>query len=86
MIRYTGLLTGETDLVDFAERNGTRVLARAYQESAGAWASGAKAGGELDLDKSWWIYAELDRFAATLALKPNGTGRISATHLRLLVY
>lgn len=53
MIRYTGLLTGETDLVDFAERNGTRVLARAYQESAGAWASGAKAGGELDLDKSW---------------------------------
>ena len=60
MIRFTGLLTGERDLVDFAEKNGPQVLARAFQEGEEAWASGVKTGGVLDLDKSWWIYAELN--------------------------
>lgn len=75
MIRYTGLLTGEQDLVDFAETNGPRVLARAYQPSNGSWASGVKASGTLDLDKSWWIYAELDQFAATMALNGKDTAK-----------
>lgn len=75
MIRYTGLLTGETELVEFAEKNGPRVLQRAYQASNGSWASGVKVGGELDLDKSWWIYAELDQFAATMALNGKDTSQ-----------
>lgn len=68
MIRFTGILTGDRELVQFAEENGPKVLARAYQAESGSWASGVKAGGELDLNKSWWIYAELDQFAATMAL------------------
>jgi mannose/cellobiose epimerase-like protein (N-acyl-D-glucosamine 2-epimerase family) len=69
MIRWTGILTGNPGFVDFAERNGRRVLERAYQSPSGSWASGVKAGGQLDLDKSWWIYAELDQFAATLSIQ-----------------
>lgn len=75
MIRYTGLLTGETDLVEFSEINGPKVLARAYQATSGAWASGVKKAGQLDLDKSWWIYAELDQFAATLAINNQDTAK-----------
>jgi hypothetical protein len=68
MIRFTGRLTGDAGLVEFAERNGRRVLERAYLAESGSWASGVKAGGALDIDKSWWIYAELDQFAASLAM------------------
>lgn len=75
MIRYTGLLNNEPDLVAFAEENGAKVLARAFQRDNGSWASGVKQGGELDLDKSWWIYAELDQFAATLALNDKDTAK-----------
>ncbi|MCX6611739.1 MAG: hypothetical protein NTW74_12915, partial [Acidobacteria bacterium] len=61
--------------VDFAETNGPKVLASAFQQSNGAWASGVKQGGELDLDKSWWIYAELDQFAATMAINNKDTAK-----------
>ena len=67
MIRWTGVLTGNPEFVEFAESGGRRVLERAYRN--GSWASGVKAGGALDLDKSWWIYAELDQFAATLSIQ-----------------
>jgi mannose/cellobiose epimerase-like protein (N-acyl-D-glucosamine 2-epimerase family) len=69
MIRWTGILTSNPEFVWFAETNGRRVLERAFLESNGSWASGVKAGGAIDLDKSWWIFAELDQFAATLSLQ-----------------
>jgi len=68
MIRMTGLLAGDTELVKFAETNGRRVLERAYLADKGTWAGGLKKGGGLDYDQSWWVYAELDQFSATLAL------------------
>lgn len=68
MIRFTGLLTGESDLVRFAEDNGRRVLDRAYLEESGSWAQAPLDGGQLDIDKTWWIYCELDQFAGTLAM------------------
>ena len=68
MIRFAGLLSGERDLVEFAERNGPRVLERAWIESSGSWAQEVLKGGVINPDKSWWIYAELDQFAATMAL------------------
>lgn len=68
MIRNTGLLTGDQDLVKFAEDNGRRVLERAYLENSGSWASAPLAGGRTDVNKSWWIYAELDQFAGSLAM------------------
>lgn len=68
MIRLAGLITGDRQLVRFAETNGPKVLERAYLAEWGTWASGVKAGGELDLNKSWWIFCELDQFAATLGM------------------
>ncbi|MCG2673362.1 hypothetical protein ACFPFP_41740 [Bradyrhizobium sp. GCM10023182] len=68
MIRFTGLLTGHQDLVQFAEDNARALLGRAYLEDCGCWAGGLLAGGNLDLDKPWWVYAELDQLAGTMAL------------------
>jgi hypothetical protein len=68
MIRWTGLLTGHTELVDFSQGNAQALLARAYIPDCGCWAGGILPGGALDLDKPWWTYAELDQLAGTLAL------------------
>jgi hypothetical protein len=68
MIRWTGLLTGDSDLIAFGEDNGRRLLERAYIPDNGSWAEGLLVGGATDIDKSWWIYAELDQLAGTLAL------------------
>jgi mannose/cellobiose epimerase-like protein (N-acyl-D-glucosamine 2-epimerase family) len=69
MIRNTGLMIGDQELIDFAETKGRKVLDRAYQAESGSWASGPLKGGTLDLDKSWWIYCELDQFSGTLAMR-----------------
>jgi mannose/cellobiose epimerase-like protein (N-acyl-D-glucosamine 2-epimerase family) len=71
MIRWTGLLTDHTDLVDFAQDNAEALLARAYITDCGCWAGGVQPGGILDLDKHWWMYAELDQLAGTLALNDS---------------
>jgi mannose/cellobiose epimerase-like protein (N-acyl-D-glucosamine 2-epimerase family) len=68
MIRFTGLLTGRAELVDFAQDNAQVLLARAYLADCGCWADGVLPGGNLDVNKSWWVYAELDQLAGTLAL------------------
>jgi mannose/cellobiose epimerase-like protein (N-acyl-D-glucosamine 2-epimerase family) len=81
MIRMAGQLSGAQDLVDFVETNAPRVLERAYLQSNGSWASGVQAGGALNIDKSWWIYCELDQFAASLALaKPEAARYLPATY------
>jgi mannose/cellobiose epimerase-like protein (N-acyl-D-glucosamine 2-epimerase family) len=69
MIRWTGLITGSADLVAFAEDNARVLLPRAYLDDCGCWADGILRGGALDVDKSWWIFAELDQLAGTLALR-----------------
>lgn len=69
MIRWTGLMTGRDDLVAFAEDNARTLFPRAYIKENGSWAQGLLKGGVLDIDKSWWIYAELDQYAGTLALR-----------------
>jgi mannose/cellobiose epimerase-like protein (N-acyl-D-glucosamine 2-epimerase family) len=68
MTRMTGLLSGDEAMVRWAEEKGKALLERAYQPGCGCWAGGVKAGGALDLDKSWWVYAELDQFAASVAM------------------
>jgi hypothetical protein len=69
MIRWTGLITGSADLVAFAENNARVLFPRAYLDDCGCWAEGILRGGALDVDKSWWIFAELDQLAGTLALR-----------------
>jgi hypothetical protein len=68
MIRRAGLVTGQNDLVSFAEENARILLSRAYLEDCGCWAGGYQRGGGLDKIKFWWVYAELDQLAGTLAL------------------
>jgi len=68
MIQFTGLLTGRTELVDFVQDNAQALLARAYLADCGCWAGGILAGRTLDLNKVWWVYAELNQLAGTLAL------------------
>lgn len=69
MIRFAGLITGANNLVTFAQDNARALLARAYLQDCGCWAGGIQPGGNLDLNKVWWTYAELDQLAGTLALR-----------------
>ncbi len=69
MIRWTGLMNDDPSLVAFAENNAAALFPRAFHNDNGSWAEGLFAGGALDIDKSWWIYAELDQYAGTLALR-----------------
>jgi mannose/cellobiose epimerase-like protein (N-acyl-D-glucosamine 2-epimerase family) len=69
MIRWTGFITGRPDLVAFAEDNARALFSRAYLDDCGCWADGMRQDGALDVDKTWWIYAELDQLAGTLALR-----------------
>jgi mannose/cellobiose epimerase-like protein (N-acyl-D-glucosamine 2-epimerase family) len=66
MLYLTGQRTGERDLVEFARPLVAPLLARAAQPS-GCWASGLRADGTIDRGSQWWIFAELDQAAATLA-------------------
>ena len=66
MLYLTGQLTGQADLLELARPRIAPLLARAAQPS-GCWASGLEDDGELDRGSQWWIFAELDQAAATLA-------------------
>lgn len=66
MLYLTGQLTGQRDLIEFARPHVAPLLERAAQPS-GCWASGLRPDGELDRGSQWWIFAELDQAAATLA-------------------
>ena len=68
MMRWTGLMTGDNGLADFATAAGRRHLTRSYVPEDGSWAGSVLPGGALDKDKNWWVYAELDQLANTLAL------------------
>jgi hypothetical protein len=71
MIRWTGLITGSAELVKFAENNARELLARAYLDDCGCRADRILPGGTLDVDKTAWIFAELDQLAGTLALRDS---------------
>ncbi len=78
MIERIGRLTGEKDLVFFAHREGSEVLKRAFLPESGSWGSRPRPDGSVDPDKEWWIYAELDQLAATLALLDRREARYLA--------
>lgn len=68
MIYMVGKLTGDSEMMEFALTNGSRLLATAFDEDSGSWASRLKPDGSKDLNKEWWIYAELDQTAASFSL------------------
>lgn len=66
MLYLAGQTLGEPALTDFVRPHIAPLLARAAQPS-GCWASGLSPSGELERGSQWWIFAELDQAAATLA-------------------
>ena len=68
MIERTGALLGDASLREWARERMPKVLERAFLPREGCWASGLTREGGLDAGVTWWIAAELDQAAATLAL------------------
>ena len=76
---YWMLLLAAKELQDpkleaFARDGATRMLARAWHPPSNSWASEWKAEG-VNAGKAWWIFAELDQVAATLAQKDPAQAR-----------
>ncbi|MCX9157362.1 hypothetical protein OPU71_14630 [Niveibacterium sp. 24ML] len=63
--------TGDTALADWAREQGRAVLRDAYVQRNGSWARRWTANG-VQPGNDWWIYAELDQLAATLAQRGRG--------------
>lgn len=68
MLERIGRLTEDQALVDLATTGARAVLKQAYLPDSGTWGSKLRPDGSVDTGKEWWIYAELDQLAATLAL------------------
>lgn len=84
MLYLAGQSLGDETLVAFARPLVAPLLARAAQPS-GCWASGVRKDGSLDTGSQWWVFAELDQTAATLALRePAEAGRAPAAYARYL--
>lgn len=84
MLYLAGHTFGDEALVSFARPLVAPLLARAAQPS-GCWASGLRLDGSLDTGSQWWVSAELDQAAATLALRePAEVGRAPAAYARYL--
>ncbi|HSK01302.1 MAG TPA: hypothetical protein VK932_08680 [Kofleriaceae bacterium] len=85
MLYLAGQTLGEPGLADFARPHVAPLLARAAQPS-GCWASEVRADGTLSRGSQWWIFAELDQAAATLALREpaDAGGRAPAAYAQYL--
>jgi len=68
MLERVGRLTQDQALVDLATTGARAVLKQAYLPDSGTWGSRLRPDGSVGTGKEWWIYAELDQLAATLAL------------------
>ena len=68
LIYEIGKLTGNYDLVLFAQEAAPPILEKAYLPD-GTWGSKPMLDGTVNPDKEWWILAELDQVAATFALR-----------------
>ncbi|NEQ55516.1 MAG: N-acyl-D-glucosamine 2-epimerase, partial [Leptolyngbya sp. SIO3F4] len=58
---------------NFAKANADRLLAEAYHAEVGSWTTSPYLDNDgnviRDLDKKWWVYAELDQTAGALSLE-----------------
>lgn len=81
MIERTGALLGDAALSSWARERMPAVLSRAFLPRDGCWASGLRRDGSLETGVTWWIAAELDQAAATLALSDRRfTGYLEKTY------
>jgi mannose/cellobiose epimerase-like protein (N-acyl-D-glucosamine 2-epimerase family) len=80
MIERTGTLLGDEGLRMWARARMPNVLEKAFLARDGCWASSLTRDGDLDAGVTWWIAAELDQAAATLALTDRRyTGYLART-------
>ena len=80
MLERIGQLTQDPALVELATTGAKAVLKQAYLPDSGTWGSRLLPDGSVDTGKEWWIYAELDQLAATLALTdPNQAAPLPRT-------
>jgi mannose/cellobiose epimerase-like protein (N-acyl-D-glucosamine 2-epimerase family) len=82
MLYLVGQATAQPGLTDFARPHVAPLLARAAQPS-GCWASEPRADGTLNTSSQWWVFAELDQAAATLALRepaPDAARYLAASY------
>jgi len=68
MLERIGRLTHDQAWTDLATAGAKAVLKQAYLPDSGTWGSRLHLDGSVGTGKEWWIYAELDQLAATLAL------------------
>ena len=61
-------MSGDVALSDLVTERANAVLARAYREDIGAWATVQDATGVQSNTADWWSFAELDQFAALQAI------------------
>lgn len=73
MIYHIGQLVNDESLINFSKANADRLLAEAYHAEVGSWATSPYLDDDgnvtRDLDKKWWVYAELDQTAGALSLE-----------------
>jgi len=74
MLERIGRLTKDPALVELATTGAKAVLKQAYLPETGTWGSRLQGDGTVSAGKEWWIYAELDQLAATLALADPAQG------------
>jgi mannose/cellobiose epimerase-like protein (N-acyl-D-glucosamine 2-epimerase family) len=78
MLMLAGRELKDPELEAFAKRGAAKILPWAWHEPSKAWASEWKAQG-VNTSKTWWIFAELDQMAATLAQEDRSYGKYLET-------
>lgn len=68
VIMKVGEMLGEPFYIEFARPKIDKILREAYIEETGSWARRYNEDGSLDMDKEWWILAELDQAAEILSI------------------
>lgn len=74
MLTLAGRELGDAKLENFAKQGARKVLERAWVVGTRSWGSQWTENG-IDENKQWWIYAELDQMATTLALEDRSQAK-----------
>lgn len=81
VILKIGELLGDSYYINFARPKIHKILEQAYMEEKGTWARRFDENGNLDIDKEWWILAELDQACEILAIHdPSYYRYLNHTH------
>lgn len=81
VILKIGEILEDTFYIDFARPKIDKILRAAYIPETGSWARRLDQNGNLDVDKEWWILAELDQACEILSLHdPSYYEYLNNTH------